>query len=177
MFCTVYRSPDKRQRCLWSVRLDVNIKYNYWTCCCSDEAERHRHSAEPDRKKHLWLPGENLRSDHRKEVGHTCKPKHLEQFNNISHLLKLLKCLFPQFEEQSLGEWIQVRLFLHHYWLIKLCREVFWSTCSVCRYGGFSLGARSTQVLPPANEIDDAIERVRKIFELQKVSFTADNVW
>uniref|UniRef100_A0A8D3C3Q5 P-type phospholipid transporter n=1 Tax=Scophthalmus maximus TaxID=52904 RepID=A0A8D3C3Q5_SCOMX len=38
------------------------------------------------------------------------------------------------------------------------------------RYGGFSLGARSTQVLPPANEIDDAIERVRKIFELQKVS-------
>ncbi|KAF0040248.1 hypothetical protein F2P81_008483 [Scophthalmus maximus] len=36
------------------------------------------------------------------------------------------------------------------------------------RYGGFSLGARSTQVLPPANEIDDAIERVRKIFELQK---------
>uniref|UniRef100_A0A668ATY9 P-type phospholipid transporter n=1 Tax=Myripristis murdjan TaxID=586833 RepID=A0A668ATY9_9TELE len=36
------------------------------------------------------------------------------------------------------------------------------------RYGGFSLGARSTQVLPPANEIDDAIERVRKIFKLQK---------
>ncbi|MEQ2200903.1 hypothetical protein XENOCAPTIV_004607, partial [Xenoophorus captivus] len=36
------------------------------------------------------------------------------------------------------------------------------------RYGGFSLGARSTQVLPPANEINDAIKRVRKIFELQK---------
>ncbi|KAK5896468.1 hypothetical protein CesoFtcFv8_009623 [Champsocephalus esox] len=36
------------------------------------------------------------------------------------------------------------------------------------RYGGFSLGARSTQVLPTANEVDDAIERVRKIFELQK---------
>ncbi|XP_030224037.1 phospholipid-transporting ATPase ABCA1b [Gadus morhua] len=36
------------------------------------------------------------------------------------------------------------------------------------RYGGFSLGARSTQVLPAANEVDDAIERVRKIFELQK---------
>ncbi|XP_029368177.1 phospholipid-transporting ATPase ABCA1b isoform X2 [Echeneis naucrates] len=36
------------------------------------------------------------------------------------------------------------------------------------RYGGFSLGARSTQVLPPANEIDDAIKRVRMIFELQK---------
>ncbi|XP_075994449.1 phospholipid-transporting ATPase ABCA1b isoform X2 [Genypterus blacodes] len=36
------------------------------------------------------------------------------------------------------------------------------------RYGGFSLGARSTQVLPPANEVDDAIERVRKIFELKK---------
>lgn len=32
------------------------------------------------------------------------------------------------------------------------------------------MGARSTQVLPPANEIDDAIERVRKIFELEKVS-------
>ncbi|CAL8357983.1 unnamed protein product [Merluccius merluccius] len=36
------------------------------------------------------------------------------------------------------------------------------------RYGGFSLGARSTQILPAANEVDDAIERVRKIFELQK---------
>ncbi|XP_057706240.1 phospholipid-transporting ATPase ABCA1-like isoform X2 [Corythoichthys intestinalis] len=36
------------------------------------------------------------------------------------------------------------------------------------RYGGFSLGARSTQVLPPADEIDDAIGRVRKIFELTK---------
>ncbi|XP_049895489.1 phospholipid-transporting ATPase ABCA1b isoform X2 [Epinephelus moara] len=36
------------------------------------------------------------------------------------------------------------------------------------RYGGFSLGARSTQVLPAANEVDDAIERVRKIFELEK---------
>uniref|UniRef100_A0A7N6AX94 ABC transporter domain-containing protein n=1 Tax=Anabas testudineus TaxID=64144 RepID=A0A7N6AX94_ANATE len=36
------------------------------------------------------------------------------------------------------------------------------------RYGGFSLGARSTQVLPPADEIDDAIERVRKIFEIGK---------
>lgn len=38
------------------------------------------------------------------------------------------------------------------------------------RYGGFSLGARSTQVLPPAEEIDDAISRVREIFQLQKVS-------
>ncbi|KAM9795168.1 LOW QUALITY PROTEIN: phospholipid-transporting ATPase ABCA1b [Neosynchiropus ocellatus] len=36
------------------------------------------------------------------------------------------------------------------------------------RYGGFSLGARSTQVLPPADEVDDAIRRVRKIFELRK---------
>ncbi|XP_030594647.1 phospholipid-transporting ATPase ABCA1b isoform X2 [Archocentrus centrarchus] len=36
------------------------------------------------------------------------------------------------------------------------------------RYGGFSLGARNTQVLPPAQEIDDAIERVRKIFELHQ---------
>ncbi|XP_019713776.1 phospholipid-transporting ATPase ABCA1b isoform X1 [Hippocampus comes] len=34
------------------------------------------------------------------------------------------------------------------------------------RYGGFSLGARSTHVLPPADEIDDAIRRIRKIFEL-----------
>uniref|UniRef100_A0A8C1IRX6 P-type phospholipid transporter n=1 Tax=Cyprinus carpio TaxID=7962 RepID=A0A8C1IRX6_CYPCA len=40
------------------------------------------------------------------------------------------------------------------------------------RYGGFSLGARSTQVLPPAEEIDDAISRVREIFQLEKV--TAD---
>uniref|UniRef100_A0AAY5L1X1 P-type phospholipid transporter n=1 Tax=Esox lucius TaxID=8010 RepID=A0AAY5L1X1_ESOLU len=37
------------------------------------------------------------------------------------------------------------------------------------RYGGFSLGARSTHVLPPADEIDDAIARVRNIFELKKV--------
>ncbi|XP_051505256.1 phospholipid-transporting ATPase ABCA1b isoform X1 [Myxocyprinus asiaticus] len=36
------------------------------------------------------------------------------------------------------------------------------------RYGGFSLGARSTQVLPPAEEIDDAISRVREIFQLGK---------
>ncbi|XP_061690398.1 phospholipid-transporting ATPase ABCA1-like isoform X3 [Syngnathoides biaculeatus] len=36
------------------------------------------------------------------------------------------------------------------------------------RYGGFSLGARSTQVLPPAAEIDDAIRRIRKIFEVPK---------
>lgn len=42
-----------------------------------------------------------------------------------------------------------------------------------CRYGGFSLGARSAQVLPPAHEVDDAIERIRKIFELQKVSVCA----
>uniref|UniRef100_A0AAR2ISX6 P-type phospholipid transporter n=1 Tax=Pygocentrus nattereri TaxID=42514 RepID=A0AAR2ISX6_PYGNA len=40
------------------------------------------------------------------------------------------------------------------------------------RYGGFSLGARSTQLLPPAEEIDDAISRVREIFNLEKV--TAD---
>uniref|UniRef100_A0AAR2L9H2 P-type phospholipid transporter n=1 Tax=Pygocentrus nattereri TaxID=42514 RepID=A0AAR2L9H2_PYGNA len=37
------------------------------------------------------------------------------------------------------------------------------------RYGGFSLGARSTQLLPPAEEIDDAISRVREIFNLEKV--------
>lgn len=41
------------------------------------------------------------------------------------------------------------------------------------RYGGFSLGARSAQVLPPAHEVDDAIERIRKIFELQKVFISA----
>uniref|UniRef100_A0A3Q3DZB1 ATP binding cassette subfamily A member 1 n=1 Tax=Hippocampus comes TaxID=109280 RepID=A0A3Q3DZB1_HIPCM len=39
------------------------------------------------------------------------------------------------------------------------------------RYGGFSLGARSTHVLPPADEIDDAIRRIRKIFELTEVRF------
>uniref|UniRef100_A0A671NXP9 P-type phospholipid transporter n=1 Tax=Sinocyclocheilus anshuiensis TaxID=1608454 RepID=A0A671NXP9_9TELE len=42
------------------------------------------------------------------------------------------------------------------------------------RYGGFSLGARSTQVLPPAEEIDDAISRVREIFQLGKVRSAAD---
>ncbi|XP_062404777.1 phospholipid-transporting ATPase ABCA1-like [Sardina pilchardus] len=41
------------------------------------------------------------------------------------------------------------------------------------RYGGFSLGARSTQVLPPAAEIDDAIGRVREMFHLQEGSGTA----
>lgn len=42
-----------------------------------------------------------------------------------------------------------------------------------CRYGGFSLGARSTQVLPPAHEVDDAIQRVRQIFEIPQVSGSA----
>ncbi|XP_052011038.1 phospholipid-transporting ATPase ABCA1-like [Xyrauchen texanus] len=41
------------------------------------------------------------------------------------------------------------------------------------RYGGFSLGARSTQVLPPAEEIDDAISRIREIFQLGKNSGSA----
>ncbi|XP_051513569.1 phospholipid-transporting ATPase ABCA1-like [Myxocyprinus asiaticus] len=41
------------------------------------------------------------------------------------------------------------------------------------RYGGFSLGARSTQVLPPAEEFDDAISRVREIFQLGKNSGSA----
>ncbi|XP_043113282.1 phospholipid-transporting ATPase ABCA1b [Puntigrus tetrazona] len=41
------------------------------------------------------------------------------------------------------------------------------------RYGGFSLGARSTQVIPPAEEIDDAIHRVREIFQLEKDSGSA----
>ncbi|XP_026872164.2 phospholipid-transporting ATPase ABCA1b [Electrophorus electricus] len=41
------------------------------------------------------------------------------------------------------------------------------------RYGGFSLGARNSQVLPPAQEIDDAISRVREIFHLKKNSGTA----
>ena len=35
------------------------------------------------------------------------------------------------------------------------------------------MGARSTQVLPPAAEIDDAISRVREIFHLEKGSKTA----
>ncbi|XP_036407591.1 phospholipid-transporting ATPase ABCA1-like [Megalops cyprinoides] len=36
------------------------------------------------------------------------------------------------------------------------------------RYGGFSLGARSNQVLPPANEVMDAITRVKRIFSLEE---------
>ncbi|KAI1888287.1 hypothetical protein AGOR_G00183470 [Albula goreensis] len=36
------------------------------------------------------------------------------------------------------------------------------------RYGGFSLGARSNQVLPPANEVDDAISRIKKLFNLEE---------
>ncbi|XP_066576539.1 phospholipid-transporting ATPase ABCA1 [Amia ocellicauda] len=36
------------------------------------------------------------------------------------------------------------------------------------RYGGFSLGASSSQVLPPADEINDAILRIRKLLSLKK---------
>ncbi|KAG7458914.1 hypothetical protein MATL_G00225660 [Megalops atlanticus] len=36
------------------------------------------------------------------------------------------------------------------------------------RYGGFSLGARSSQVLPPADEIDDAISHIRSRFSLEQ---------
>uniref|UniRef100_A0A8P4KRX1 P-type phospholipid transporter n=1 Tax=Dicentrarchus labrax TaxID=13489 RepID=A0A8P4KRX1_DICLA len=57
-------------------------------------------------------------------------------------------------------------------YLVKTYAEIigkrYHTPGNTSQYGGFSLGARSTQVLPPANEIDDAIERVRKIFELQK---------
>ncbi|KAI7811411.1 putative ATP-binding cassette sub-family A member 1 [Triplophysa rosa] len=35
------------------------------------------------------------------------------------------------------------------------------------RYGGFSLGARSSQALPPGNEINDAITHIRKRFSLK----------
>ncbi|XP_023676681.1 phospholipid-transporting ATPase ABCA1 isoform X2 [Paramormyrops kingsleyae] len=35
------------------------------------------------------------------------------------------------------------------------------------RYGGFSLGARSSQVLPPANDLKDAISRIRNTFSLR----------
>ncbi|KAJ8339827.1 hypothetical protein SKAU_G00344600 [Synaphobranchus kaupii] len=36
------------------------------------------------------------------------------------------------------------------------------------RYGGFSLGARSSQILPPSDEIDDAISQLRSRFTLEK---------
>ncbi|XP_041074940.1 phospholipid-transporting ATPase ABCA1-like [Polyodon spathula] len=36
------------------------------------------------------------------------------------------------------------------------------------RYGGFSLGARSSQVLPAGEELNDAIIQVRKIFSLEQ---------
>ncbi|KAK1175667.1 phospholipid-transporting ATPase ABCA1-like [Acipenser oxyrinchus oxyrinchus] len=36
------------------------------------------------------------------------------------------------------------------------------------RYGGFSLGARSSQVLPPAEELNDAIIQIRKIFSIEQ---------
>ncbi|POI33213.1 hypothetical protein CIB84_003036, partial [Bambusicola thoracicus] len=38
------------------------------------------------------------------------------------------------------------------------------------RYGGFSLGARSSHVLPPSNEVTDAIKQVKKILELAQGS-------
>ncbi|KAK6493939.1 phospholipid-transporting ATPase ABCA1-like [Huso huso] len=36
------------------------------------------------------------------------------------------------------------------------------------RYGGFSLGARSLQVLPPGEELNDAIIQIRKIFSIEQ---------
>ncbi|KAJ8247643.1 hypothetical protein GJAV_G00248620 [Gymnothorax javanicus] len=36
------------------------------------------------------------------------------------------------------------------------------------RYGGFSLGARSSQLLPPADDIDDAISQLRRRFSIEK---------
>uniref|UniRef100_W5N0J6 P-type phospholipid transporter n=1 Tax=Lepisosteus oculatus TaxID=7918 RepID=W5N0J6_LEPOC len=36
------------------------------------------------------------------------------------------------------------------------------------RYGGFSLGASSSEILPPGDEINDAIFRIRKLFNLEK---------
>ncbi|KAI1887790.1 hypothetical protein AGOR_G00193990 [Albula goreensis] len=36
------------------------------------------------------------------------------------------------------------------------------------RYGGFSLGARSSQVLPPSDEINDAISHIRNRFRLRE---------
>ncbi|XP_058874656.1 phospholipid-transporting ATPase ABCA1-like [Acipenser ruthenus] len=36
------------------------------------------------------------------------------------------------------------------------------------RYGGFSLGARSLQVLPPGEELTDAIIQIRKIFSIEQ---------
>ncbi|XP_018615172.1 ATP-binding cassette sub-family A member 1-like [Scleropages formosus] len=36
------------------------------------------------------------------------------------------------------------------------------------RYGGFSLGARNSQILPPAEDINDAISRIRNIFSLEQ---------
>lgn len=72
-------------------------------------------------------------------------------------------------EEQSLGERVQVGSLSS---VSALGTKPLLTSLSVIlgRYGGFSLGARSTQVLPPANEIDDAIDRLRKIFEISEVS-------
>lgn len=41
------------------------------------------------------------------------------------------------------------------------------------RYGGFSLGARSSQALPPPDEIADAISHLKKHFSLGKVRTTS----
>lgn len=40
------------------------------------------------------------------------------------------------------------------------------------RYGGFSLGARSSQALPAGDEVADAIAHIRKSFSLQTVRLT-----
>lgn len=78
--------------------------------------------------------------------------------------------LSVQLEEQALGQRIQVNLSVQIYYdenpVEDLGLKYVWL---FCRYGGFSLGARSSQALPPGDEITDAISHIRNRFSLQSV--------
>lgn len=84
--------------------------------------------------------------------------------------------LSVQLEEQALGQRIQVNLSVQIYYdeernnnPVEDLGLKSVSDWMFCRYGGFSLGARSSQALPPGDEITDAISHIRNRFSLQAV--------
>lgn len=54
---------------------------------------------------------------------------------------------------------------------VRLCCVLYWcwNDCALHRYGGFSLGARGSQLLSNRDEIDDAIAHLRRRFRLERV--------
>uniref|UniRef100_A0A8C3II77 P-type phospholipid transporter n=1 Tax=Chrysemys picta bellii TaxID=8478 RepID=A0A8C3II77_CHRPI len=58
-------------------------------------------------------------------------------------------------------------------------KSLCFTVLSVCafRYGGFSVGASSSLLLPPSDEVSDAIKQVKKILEVAKVKSNFIWVW